>query len=83
MYWIGIGLIGTVISGAVFAIFDVTYSITDVTKTGYIDLGLPLLWIGAALLSVVNDKLSMSENRRPHKEEPVIYPSDKVDDDNI
>ena len=57
LYWIGIGLIGTVISGAVFAIFDVTYSVTDVTKTGYIDLGLPLLWIGAALISVINNKL--------------------------
>ena len=36
--WIGIGLIGSIIAGAVFAIFDVTTSITYVTNTGYIYL---------------------------------------------
>jgi O-antigen ligase len=53
-YWIGIGLIGSIISGAVFAMFDVTPTITYVTQTGYIYLALPLLWIGAALISVIH-----------------------------
>jgi O-antigen ligase len=56
--WIGIGLIGSIIAGAVFAIFDVTTSITYVTDTGYIYLVVPLLWIGAALITVVNSKLA-------------------------
>jgi O-antigen ligase len=56
--WVGIGLIGSIIAGAVFAIFDVTTSVTDVTDTGYIYLVLPLLWIGAASIVVVNTKLS-------------------------
>jgi len=50
--WIGIGLIGSIIAGAVFAIFDVTTSITYVTDTSYIYLVLPLFWIGVALVSV-------------------------------
>ena len=57
IHWIGIGLIGCIIAGAVFAIFDVTISVTYVTNTGYIYLVLPLLWIGAALVAVVNTKL--------------------------
>ena len=53
-YWIGIGLIGSVIAGAVFAMFDVTTTVTYITAAGYIYLALPLLWIGAALISVVH-----------------------------
>ena len=56
IYWIGIGLIGTIIAGAVFAIFDVTTSVTYVTNTGYIYLVLPLLWISVALFAVVHMK---------------------------
>jgi O-antigen ligase len=56
--WIGIGLIGSIIAGAVFAIFDVTTSETYVTANGYIYLALPLFWIGAALFTVVTIKLS-------------------------
>jgi O-antigen ligase len=52
--WIGIGIIGSIIAGAVFAIFDVTTSITYVTPTGYIYLALPLFWIGVALFAVVH-----------------------------
>jgi len=52
--WVGIGLIGSIIAGAVFAIFDVTTSITYVTNSGYIYLVLPLLWIGVALFAVVH-----------------------------
>ena len=51
--WVGIGLIGSIIAGAIFAIFDVTTTITYVTDTGYIYLVLPLLWIGVALFVVV------------------------------
>jgi O-antigen ligase len=51
--WFGIGMIGSIVAGAVFAIFDVTTSITDVTNTRYIYLVLPLLWIGVALFVVV------------------------------
>lgn len=54
--WIGIGLIGSVIAGAIFATFDTTPTITYITSTGYIYLSLPLLWIGAALISVVNEQ---------------------------
>jgi O-antigen ligase len=61
-YWIGLGLIGSIIAGAVFSLFDTTYSITYVTNSGYIYLVLPLLFIGAALISVINDKLSKNEN---------------------
>jgi putative inorganic carbon (HCO3(-)) transporter len=60
--WIGIGLIGSIIAGAIFAMFDVTTSVTYVTNTGYIYLVLPLLWIGAALLSVVSGKLASTSN---------------------
>jgi O-antigen ligase len=61
-YWIGLGLIGSVIAGAVFSLFDTTYSITYVTNTGYIYLVLPLLFIAAALISMINDKISKNEN---------------------
>jgi O-antigen ligase len=62
-YWIGIGLIGSIIAGAVFSFFDTTYSITDVISKGYIYLVLPLLLIVVALISVVNDKLSKNEHK--------------------
>jgi O-antigen ligase len=58
-YWIGPGLIGSIIAGAVFAIFDVTTSITYVTNLGYVYLVLPLFWIGVSLISVMSNKLSM------------------------
>jgi O-antigen ligase len=58
VYWIGIGLIASIFAGAVFAIFDVTISVTYVTNTGYVYLVLPLLWIGVALIVVVNTKVS-------------------------
>jgi hypothetical protein len=58
VHWIGIGLIGSIIAGVVFAIFDVTTSETYMTANGYIYLALPLLWIGAALIVVVNTKFS-------------------------
>jgi len=63
VFWIGIGLISSFIAGAVFAIFDVTTSITYVTKTGYIYLVLPLLWIEAALFVVVNKRLSLKSEK--------------------
>lgn len=56
--WIGIGLIGSIISGTVFAIFDVTTSVTYVSKSGYIYLVLPLLWIGAGLFVVVIERFN-------------------------
>jgi O-antigen ligase len=56
--WVEIGLMGSIVAGAIFAIFDVTTSITYVTKTGYIYLALPLFWIVVALIVVVNTKLS-------------------------
>jgi O-antigen ligase len=56
--WVGIGLIGSIVAGAVFAIFDVTISVTYVNDIGYIYMVLPLLWIGAALIAVVNFKFS-------------------------
>ena len=64
VYWIGVGMIGSFIAGAVFSIFDVLTTITYVTGTGYIYLSLPLLWIGAALSAVVSMKNS-SRNLSP------------------
>jgi len=52
--WVAIGLIGSIISGAVFAIFDVTTTITYVTDAGYVYLALPLLWIWVALFATVH-----------------------------
>lgn len=54
--WIGIGLIGSIIAGAIFAFFDTTYTITDVTKNGYIYLSIPLLWIYASAVAVIKMK---------------------------
>jgi O-antigen ligase len=56
--WIGTGLIAAIIAGAVFAMFDVTYSVTYVKSAGYIYLGLPLIWIFAALFAVVDIRLN-------------------------
>jgi len=56
--WIAIGLIASIIAGAVFAVFDVTTSITHVFDKGYVYLSLPLLWIGAALFALINAKFS-------------------------
>jgi O-antigen ligase len=56
--WVGIGLISSVIAGAIFAIFDVTTSITYVTGARYVYLVLPLMWIGVALFVVVHTKFS-------------------------
>jgi len=61
IHWIGIGIISSIIAGAVFALFDVTTSITYVTNTGYIYLALPLLWIGVALFAVVHMKRKREE----------------------
>ena len=55
--WLGIGIMGSIVAGAVFAIFDVTTSVTYVTNTGYIYLTIPLLWIVGALFVVVNARL--------------------------
>ena len=71
--WVGIGLIGSIIAGVVFAIFDVTTSITYVTGTGYIYLVLPLLWIGAALFAVVNTKFSNTlENVKMTEDDKIV-----------
>ena len=58
--WIEIGVIGGIISGAIFAVFDVTTSVTYVTNSGYIYLVLPLFWLGAAFITVVENKLSLA-----------------------
>ena len=71
--WVGIGLIGSIIAGAVFAIFDVTTSITYVTDIGYIYLVLPLFWIGAALFAVVNTKFSNTlENVKMTEDDKIV-----------
>jgi len=51
-YWINVGLIAAILAGAVFAVFDVTTTITYVTPSGYIYLALPLIWIFAAVFTV-------------------------------
>jgi len=59
-YGVGVGLIGSIIAGAVFACYDVTITGTVVTATSYIYLSIPLLWVLAALLVVSNKRLSLS-----------------------
>lgn len=54
--WIGIGLIGSIIAGAIFSVFDVLPTITYVTTNNYIYLSIPLLWIAAASMSVLHMK---------------------------
>ena len=61
--WVGIGLLGSIIAGAIFAIFDVTTSITYVTNASYVYLVLPLLWIGAALIAVVSSKVPKTSDK--------------------
>jgi O-antigen ligase len=58
-YGVGVGLIGSIIAGAVFAFFDVTTTATVVTATGYIYLSIPLLWVLAALLVVSKRRLCL------------------------
>jgi O-antigen ligase len=58
----GVGLIGSIIAGAVFASYDVTITGTIMTATSYIYLSIPLLWVLAALLVVSNKHLSLSHH---------------------
>jgi O-antigen ligase len=57
---VGIGLIGSIIAGAVFACYDVTFSGTLPVAAGYIYFSIPLLWIIVALFVVSYQKLSLS-----------------------
>ena len=57
-YGIGIGLIGSIIAGAIFACYDVTTTGIVLTADSYINLSVPLLWIWAALFVVCHDHLS-------------------------
>jgi len=56
-YGAGVGLIGSIIAGAVFACYDVTLTGTVITITSYIYLSIPLLWVLAALLVVSSKHL--------------------------
>jgi O-antigen ligase len=56
LYWIKAGLISAVIAGAVFAVFDVTTTITYVNSSGYVYLALPLLWLFAAFIAVLHSR---------------------------
>jgi O-antigen ligase len=59
-YGVGVGIIGGIIAGGVFACYDVTITGTIVTATGYIYLSIPLLWVLVALLVVSKKHLSLS-----------------------
>lgn len=56
-YAMGVGLLGSIIAGAVFACYDVTITGTVLTATSYIYLSVPLLWVLAALLVVSSKHL--------------------------
>lgn len=56
-YGVSVGLIGSIIAGAVFALYDVTLTGTIITTTSYIYLSIPLLWVLAALLVVSSKHL--------------------------
>lgn len=62
-YGVGVGLIGSIIAGGVFACYDVTITGTILTATSYIYLSIPLLWVLAALLVVSNKHLSLSHHK--------------------
>jgi len=57
-YGVGVGLIGSIIAGAVFACYDVTTTGTVVTATSYIYLSVPLLWIWSALFVVAHKHIN-------------------------
>jgi len=59
-YGVGIGLIGGILAGAVFACYDVTFSGTLPVAAGYIYFSIPLLWIIAAFFVVSQQKLMVS-----------------------
>jgi hypothetical protein len=56
---VGIGLMGSIVAGAVFACYDVTFSGTLAVAAGYIYFSIPLLWIMVALFVVSYQKLSL------------------------
>ncbi len=59
---VGIGLMGSIVAGAVFACYDVTFSGTLATAaSGYIYFSIPLLWIILALFIVSCQKLSLPD----------------------
>ena len=58
---VGIGLMGSIVAGAVFACYDVTFSGTLATAAGYIYFSIPLLWIILALFIVSCQKLSLPD----------------------
>jgi O-antigen ligase len=58
---VGIGLMGSIVAGTVFACYDVTFSGTLATAAGYIYFSIPLLWIISALFVVSWQKLSRSD----------------------
>jgi O-antigen ligase len=60
-YGVGVGLIGSIIAGAIFACYDVTITGTVVSATSYVYLSIPLLWVLAALFVVSNKRLSLSQ----------------------
>jgi O-antigen ligase len=55
----GIGLMGSIVAGAVFACYDVTFSGTLAAAAGYIYFSIPLLWIMVALFVVSYQKISL------------------------
>jgi hypothetical protein len=59
-YSAGVGLIGSIVAGAIFACYDVTFSGTLPVAAGYIYFSIPLLWIIAALFVVSQQKLIVS-----------------------
>lgn len=55
----GIGLIGSIIAGAVFACYDVTTIGIEGTASSYIYLSVPLLWVWVALFAVTQEHLDV------------------------
>lgn len=60
-YGVAVGIIGGIAAGAAQAIVEVTFSGTMVTATGYYYIGIPLLWIMAALFIVAYNRLSRGD----------------------
>jgi len=58
---VGIGLMGSIVAGAVFACYDVTFTGTLAAAAGYIYFSIPLLWIIVALFVVSQQKLMVSQ----------------------
>jgi len=68
-YGVGVGIIGGIVAGATQAVVEVTTTGTIVNSpTSYLYIGIPLVWVWAALFSVASAKLTAKPlKRQPYR----------------